>query len=306
MKKMHHFFVWSFLCLLMIGNSSCSKDDTPQNTSKSIADVVATSPNFSILYSAVVKANLAQALSSGSLTVFAPDNDAFAASGISQSTIDALPVSTVDSILKYHVIGAAVQSSAVPTSDTVKTLLGLNVYASNNANGVFVNGIKVKTADVMASNGVIHVISKVLMPPTQTIAEIAASNPDFSLLVVAVQKAGLLSAIASPGKYTVFAPTNEAFNDAGFNSAADINNASTDLISTVVKYHVIPTNIFASDLTTGESPATLQGGKLQINAAAVPPTVKVMGSTKEEAKITAADIIAVNGVVHVIDKVLLP
>jgi len=305
MKKKHSFFVSSCLAVIVLCMGSCSKDDKTQNTSKSIADVVATTPGFSILYAAVVKANLVQALSSGSITVFAPDNDAFSASGISESTINALPVATIDSILKYHVIGAAVRSTDVPVSDTVKSLLGLNIYASNNANGVFVNGVKVKTADVVASNGVIHVISKVLMPPTQTIAQIAASNTDFSLLVTAVQKAGLLGAITSPGKYTVFAPSNAAFNAAGFKSAADINNASVDLISTVVKYHVIPTNIFAGDLITGASPATLQGGTLQINAA-VPPTVKISGSAKEEAKITAADIIATNGVVHVIDNVLLP
>jgi uncharacterized surface protein with fasciclin (FAS1) repeats len=287
--------------------SACTKDNntTITPTSKTITQTVVDDPNFSILKAAVVKAGLADALATGSLTVFAPDNAAFNAAGITESTINALPVATLDSILKYHVLGAKVQSTGVPASDTVKTLLGLNLYASKNANGVFVNGIKVKTADIAASNGVIHVIENVLIPPTQTIAEIAAGNPNLSLLVAAVVKAGLLSAVSSPGKYTVFVPTNAAFNSAGFNTADDINNASSDLITTVVKYHVLPTNVFAGDLTNGAAPATIQGGTLTIGLTPS-ANVKITGSAQAASNITATNIIATNGVVHVIDKVLLP
>jgi uncharacterized surface protein with fasciclin (FAS1) repeats len=285
--------------------SSCDKDDDPVTQPKTITDIVVEDANFSVLEAAVVKANLAAALSTGTLTVFAPDNAAFAASGITEATINSLSVAAVDSILKYHVLGAKVEASGVPASDTVKTLLGLNLYASNNANGVFVNGIKVKSANVAASNGVIHVIEKVLIPPTQTIAGIAAGNPDFSFLVAAVVKAGLLDAISKPGKYTVFAPTNAAFNAAGFNSVADINNASTDLITTVVKYHVLATNVFASDLTAGATPATIQGGTLTVGLTPA-ANVKVTGSAQAASSVTTANIVATNGVVHVVDKVILP
>ncbi|WP_336516573.1 fasciclin domain-containing protein [Pollutibacter soli] len=299
----------TFILTLLVSSVlfvGCDKDDDNNSPStKSITQIVIDNPDFSILEAAVVRAGLGDALASGNLTVFAPDNAAFNASGITESMISALPVSTLDSILKYHVLGAPVTAAQVPASDTVKTLLGLNIYASSNANGVFVNGIKVKTADIAASNGVIHTISKVLMPPTSTIAGIAASNPDFSLLVAAVVKAGLLDAISSAGKYTVFAPTNAAFNAAGFNSVEDINNASTELITNVVKYHVLATNVAAGDLINGATPSTLQGGTLTVGLAPA-PNVKVTGSSAAVSNITGADIIATNGIIHVIDKVLLP
>ena len=285
---------------------ACDKDDDDDSgTSKTITQIVVDDPDFSVLEAAVVKAGLTGALSGGTLTVFAPDNSAFAAAGITETTINSLPAPALDSILKYHVLGSKVMASGVPASDTVKTLLGINVYASNNANGVFVNGIKVKEADVQASNGVIHVIEKVLTPPTKTIAQIAAGNPDFSLLVAAVVKAGLLTAVSSPGKYTVFAPTNAAFNAGGFASVNDINNAPASVVSNVVKYHVLPTAVFAGDLTANAAPATLQPGTVTIGLTPS-ANVKVTGSANVASGITATNIIATNGVIHVIDRVLLP
>lgn len=299
----------SHLALFLLVSTTfiaCDKDDDDDsNSSKTIAQIVIDDANFSVLEAAVVKAGLASALSSGNLTVFAPDNSAFAASGITEATITALPVSSVDSILKYHVLGAKVMASGVPVSDTVKTLLGTNIYASNNANGVFVNGIKVKTADVQASNGVIHVIERVLTPPTRTIAQIAAASPDLSLLVAAVVKAGLLTAVSSAGKYTVFAPTNAAFNTAGFATANDINNAPANVITNVVKYHVLGTSVFASDLVAGATPATLQPGTVTIGLTPS-ANVKVTGSANAASGITVTNIVATNGVVHIIDRVLLP
>jgi uncharacterized surface protein with fasciclin (FAS1) repeats len=283
--------------------ASCKKDDKPAGP-QTIAEIVNTNPNTTILKAAVARAGLGSALSSGTLTVFAPDDAAFAASGLTLAAVNSLPVATLDSILKYHVLGMMVPSSAVPASDAVTTLLGTSLFASKNSNGVFVNGIAVKTADVAASNGVIHIISKVLIPPTKTIAEVATSNSNFSLLVTAVAKAGLVPAISGPGKFTVFAPTNAAFNAAGFNSDADINAAPTDLITTVVKYHVLTTNVFASDLTDGLTAPTLQAGTITVNLN--PVRLKITTSGNPASNVTTADIVCTNGVIHVIDRVLLP
>ncbi len=283
---------------------SCDDDDDSPAAQQNIAAIVSTNPDFSILNAAITRAGLSSALSSGTLTVFAPDNAAFAASGLTLAAVNSLPVATLDSILKYHVLGTQVSSANVPASDAVPTLLGTSLFASRNTNGVFVNGIKVKTADVSASNGVIHVISKVLIPPTQTIAQIAAGDPNFSLLLAAVTKAGLAGAVSGPGKFTVFAPTNAAFQAAGFNTVADINAASTDLITTVVKYHVLTTNVFAGDLTDGLTTASLQGGNLTVNL--TPARVKISSSANPASNITATDIVATNGVIHVLDRVLLP
>lgn len=287
--------------------SSCKKDDPVAPTTQTIAQIVASDANFSLLNQAVTKAGLASALSSGSLTVFAPDNTAFAASGITSAVINSLTAAQVGDILKYHVVGSKVSSSAVPASDTVNTLLGINLYASKNANGVFVNGIKVKTADVTASNGVVHVISAVMTPPTQTIAAIASGNSDLSLLLAAVSRAGLAGAVSGPGKFTVFAPTNSAFIAAGFPDEATINAAPVSAVAAIVKAHVLSTNVFASDLIQGQTVGTLQSG-VSLVVGTTPPSVKITTSTNMVSNILApsgVNITATNGVVHLIDRVLL-
>ncbi len=279
---------------------SCSDDDN-STPSQTVTDIVVSDPNFSTLEAAVLKAGLADALATTNpITVFAPDNAAFAASGITEATIASLPAATVGDILKYHVHSGLVTSTAVPVSDAITTLGGTSLFASRNANGVFMNGIKVKQADVSASNGVIHVIEKVLTEPTQTIAEIAAADTSFSFLVAAVVKTGLLSAISGPGKFTVFAPTNAAFRAAGI---TDINAVDQATLNTVVRYHVLTTNVFASDLINNTTAQTLQGGNLRIT---LPPAVKIDGSTQVASNIVAPNITATNGVIHVIDRVLLP
>lgn len=283
---------------------SCDDDDDNNTGPQNIAQIVATNPNFSILNAAINRAGLGSALSSGTLTVFAPDNAAFAAAGISEAAIPTLRTTFLDSVLKYHVLGSRVISTAVPVSDDVATLLGTQLYASRNANGVFANGIKVKSADIEASNGVVHVIENVLIPPTRTIAQIATADTTFSLLVAAVTKAGLVGAISGAGNLTVFAPTNAAFRAAGFPNAAAIDAAPTATVLTIVSRHVVNTNVFASDLTEGGSLPTLQGGPLTVNLG--PPRVRVTGSSATPSAIVAANIAATNGVVHVIDRVLLP
>ena len=287
--------------------SSCKKDDPVTPTAKNIAEIVSSDPNFSLLNQAVTKAGLVSALSSGSLTVFAPDNAAFAAAGITSAIINTLTEAQVGNILQYHVITSKIMASGVPASDTVKTLQGKNLYASKNANGVFVNGIKVKTADVSASNGIIHVISSVMTPPTQTIAEIASGNSNLSLLLTAVSRAGLAGAVSAAGKYTVFAPTNDAFIAAGFPDAATINAAPIPAVAAIVKAHLFSTSVFASDLIQGQTVATLQSGALLV-VGTTPPSVKLSTSMNPASNILApsgVNIIATNGVIHLIDRVIL-
>jgi len=270
-----------------------------------ITDLVVWDPNFSLLKAAVVRAGLATALSQGTLTVFAPDNAAFAASGINEAAINSLPVADLTNILLYHVVGAAVPSSAVPASDTVNTLLTTNLYASNNTNGVFLNGIKVKAADVKAANGVIHVVSGVLLPPTKNIAEIVTGDADLELLLAAVVRAGLAGAVSTDGKYTVFAPTDAAFASAGFPDVASINAAPVAAVASIVKAHIFGTNVFASDLINGQKVATLEPGK-SLLVGTNPPSVKIEGSSNPVSNIVLSglNITATNGVIHKIDRVL--
>jgi len=278
--------------------ASCNKDDESDMApaAKSINAIVNSDTNFSILKAAIAKAELGSALETGSLTVFAPDNAAFAATGIDLSVINAASKGFIDSVLKYHVVGAKVLSSGVPASDTVKSLLGTNIYASKNSNGVFVNGIKVKAADVSASNGVIHVISKVMIPPTKNIAQLVSADTDLSSLLGLVAGYGLAPAVSGSGKLTVFAPTNAAF--------AAITLPDTAAVIAILTSHIIGTNVFASDLINGDSAKTLNNNFLLIGLN--PPSVKIKTSSEPVSNITADDIIATNGVIHKIDKVLLP
>ncbi len=275
-----------------------NNDNTP-TPNPNLAQVIAQSPNLSTLNAALIKANLTGALTTGdNLTVFAPDNAAFATAGITD--VNAVPVATLDSILKYHVLGQRVASSAVPVSDTVKTLNGRNIFASRNANGVFLNGVSVKQADLGTSNGVIHVINNVLIPPTKSIAQIAVADTNFTFLVAALTRLNLVSVVSGPGKFTVFAPTNAAFRAVGITDVAAVPLAT---LETVVKYHVLPTNVFASDFINAGTLTTIQGGTLTVTA---PASVRITGSAQPLSVVTTANIVATNGVVHVINRVILP
>ncbi len=289
---------------IVASNSSCGDDDPAPAPQKNINEIVNTDTSFSLLKQAITKAGLGTALSTGNLTVFAPDNAAFAASGINSAAIDALPVATVTNLLTYHVLGSKVVSTAVPVSDSVRTLSNKILFASRNANGVFVNGVKVKRADVAASNGVIHVISKVLTVPSATIAGLATATPDLSLLLVAVERAGLTGAVSGAGKYTVFAPTNAAFAAAGYPDAASINAAPVPAVAAIVKSHVLPTNVFSSDLIAAATLPTIQPA-VSLTVGTTPASVKITGSGSAASNIVSPNILATNGVVHVIDRVLL-
>ncbi len=286
---------------------SCKKKDEQVMPTINVVELAQRNPDLSILVSAVVKAGLANTLATTqNITVFAPTNAAFVAAGYPQSAIDALTPAQVTDVLapllKYHVLGTKVTSGSVPVSDAVATLNTLNIFASRNANGVFVNGIKVTQADVNASNGVVHVINGVLVPPTQTIAEIVIANPNFSLLKAAVIRANLATALGGPGKFTVFAPVNAGF-PAALNTEDKINAVAVADVAALINQHAFATNIFASDLTNGDTGATLNATKM-LTVTLEPVTVKIKGSTNAASNVTTANIVAKNGVIHIINTVL--
>jgi uncharacterized surface protein with fasciclin (FAS1) repeats len=314
--------------------SSCKKDDpivdpapTPIPT---VAGYVTSDSSFSILLAAVKKAGLDGALNDATKTwtVFAPTNAAFRAANISVTTIDNYTAAQVTNILTplltYHVLTTKVPSGSVPASDAVTTLNTKSLFASKNANGVFLNGVKVVAADVAVSNGVIHAIGSLLVPPTNTIAAtvIAATTaptPEFTLLLAAVSRAGLAGVLSGPGKFTVFAPTNAAFIAAGapYNTAAGIAGADSATVRKIVLSHVLPTNVFASDLSAIVSPIantanpTASTAGVQQTLSFSGATVKISGSVAAASTINTTtngatfNITNTNGVVHVIDKVLL-
>jgi uncharacterized surface protein with fasciclin (FAS1) repeats len=293
---------------------SCKKsssNNTPSGPG-TIAAQVSTGSNLTLLYSAVQKAGLAATLSgTGPFTVFAPTDSAFTASGITSSVISSLSAGALDTILLYHTIPSKILSADVPAGPNAKvvTASGDSVFVTNNSNGVFVNGIQVTQANILASNGVIHEIGRVLLPPTGNIVQVASSDTIFSFLVAAVVKAStgstnVAAILSGGGIFTVFAPTNNAFRAAGFPTIDAINSADANTLTNILTYHVLSGRVFSSDLTQGAQPVTVNGEKVTISLSG---GATVKGNTNTTASnIIATNIMATNGVVHVIDQVLLP
>ena len=296
--------------------TGCDKDDDPVNNT--ITDVVVGNASFTTLEAAVVKAGLQTTLSgTGPFTVFAPDDEAFTASGITSTVLNSLTPAQVSSILLYHTLGAKVTAADVPAGPNAKvtTASGDSVFVTKNANGVFINGIKVNTADVAADNGVIHVIGRVLNPPVGNIVETAVAS-GLDSLVKAVTRATTapggdptLAGTLSTARLTVFAPTNAAFTQLlGALSLTDINQIPVGTLLAVLRYHVVGGRAFSSDLTNGSLPM-LAGGNTTTNltnGTGGGPSIQGNGNGGNRSNITATNIVCRNGVVHLIDRVLLP
>ncbi len=295
--------------------TSCSKDDdnVPATPQQNIVDIVVANNDFSLLEAAVKHADLVTTLSGdGPFTVFAPTNAAFIAAGLdTEAKINALPAETLRKILLYHVAGSSIPASSVPSGNNtaVKSGADLDLFVTKNDKGVFINGAMVTQADLMATNGVIHVINKVLMPATGNIVQAAQGNPDFSFLVAAVLRASqgqtnVASVLSGTGPFTVFAPTNQAFINAGFPSITTIQAADPAVLTSILTYHVVAGRVFSSDLVDNSMPETVNGGKVTITLTG---GAMVKGTKNASAaKITATDMVTTNGVIHVIDQVLLP
>ena len=307
--------VYSIFALVLVSAAtiSCSDDDAAPfvPAGNDIVSLAQATPELSSLVSALVKyPDLVNVLSgNGSFTVFAPTNDAFTAvlGAVGQSSIDDLPEDVLRDILEYHVISsAALKSTDLSDGQSAVTVNGESVVVSINGSTVLINDAQVTTADIDASNGVIHIMNGVLVPPSMlpivgTIVAPAYFNKDFTTLIAAVLAADedILSVLLGNGPsdsgLTLFAPTNAAFEAAGITELPD---AAT--LSAVLKYHVIDATVGSGDLPSGSADiGTLNGDFYLSNVAA---GVFINGSTE----VTAVDISGSNGVVHVIDRTLLP
>lgn len=262
---------------------------------------------FKLLSFAISRAGLADELNDPKLafTLFAPTDEAFESMGLGdREAINSVPKETLKSILLYHVLAGKVLAAQVPTTYTELTMLsGQKAYIIRNNNGVFINGTAVVAADIAFKSGVIHAIDRVLMPPAGNIVQVAAANPNFTYLVAAVQTAGLVNALSGAGPLTVFAPTNQAFIDAGFPTIASIQAAPPSALIPILTYHVTAGRIFSSDLSNNQSVTMLSTGTTTIllNSGA-----QIDGASSAPSNIIQTDLITTNGVIHVIDKVLLP
>ncbi len=266
-----------------------------------VVDVVVNSENHTTLEAAVIAAGLAEALSGdGPFTVFAPTDAAFAA--LPEGTIPALladPTGALADILKYHVLAGSVKSTDLSNEMTATTLLGKDITVTVNANGVFINNAKVTVADIMTDNGVVHVIDAVLIPARTTVVDVVVNSENHTTLEAAVVAAGLAEALSGDGPFTVFAPTDAAFAALPEGTIPALLADPTGALADILKYHVLAGSVKSTDLSDGMTATTLLGKDIKV-------TINANGVFINNAKVTVADIMTDNGVVHVIDAVLIP
>ena len=265
-----------------------------------IVTVASEAGQFETLLAAAEAAGLAETLQSeGPFTVFAPTDEAFNALG--QETIDSLLADPemLSQILLYHVVPGSVMAADVVELNGAITAAGAPVAISAMDGNVQVNGANVVATDIEASNGVIHVIDSVLLPPENDIVDIVLADENFSTLATAVDTAGLVDALRAEGPFTVFAPTNDAFA-ALPDGALDGLLADPDALANVILYHAVEGAVFAGDVVAMESATTLNGESVSIS-------VDDDGNVFiNDAQVVMTDVLASNGVIHVIDAVLLP
>jgi len=315
-------FFFNFLLALTMGVffTACKDDD--KDEPKNIVATAQATADLSSLVAALDRADLVTTLNgNGPFTVFAPTNAAFtaflAANGFAK--LEDVPVATLKQILLNHVISGEVRAASVPTADYVKTLAtfgattsNISLYAQRGAAGVTLNkDVKVTTADVLATNGVVHIVDKVIALPT--VVNHALNNPNFTTLVAALTRPGLTPAgqptyvdiLSGAGPFTVFAPTNAAFTallqELSLTSLDQVDNAT---LNAVLQYHVVAgANVLSSQLTNGQQVTTLQTGKFTIDLTS---GAKIVDARNRVTNIVVTNVQGINGVVHAIDKVLLP
>jgi len=293
--------------------------------------------DFSILTAAVVKADLLSTLidNQEEYTLFAPTNDAFEAAGI--TSLDNLSAEDLTPILQYHVLGMEVKKADLPATGSAVTTLNGDFYLSINGDGVFINGLTQVTAtDIDQDNGVVHVINRTLIPASDNVVEIAVAaseaneGAEFGQLVAALTAVSdntstdLISALSGTGPFTVFAPTDAAFQalydavgDQDSDSDTDIDDlvaaAGLENIGVVLQYHVYSGRVFSTDIPNvldGNSSVALtplDGGTWNLNSdLTITPTDSELMIGLDDAAIVGTDILATNGVIHTIDQVILP
>jgi transforming growth factor-beta-induced protein len=311
----------ALIAFLSLSVMACSSDDeggdviVPNNT---IADFVENNQDYSSLNAALIATDLKETLAgSSNYTVFAPNNAAFNAflSENGFENLNAVPVGLLTQVLLNHVIEGAVYSADLETGYNSTLATGPSSDANlsmfvNTEDGVMINGeSSVTTADVDVDNGVIHAVDNVIGLPD--ITTFATADPTFEILVAALTRdedfnfVPVLQTQESPAPFTVFAPTNQAFLDLLEElDMGSLDDIPSDVLAAALSYHVVTgANVRSGDITDGMEVETFESGTFTINANG---DVTITDENGRTATIVAVDVQATNGVIHVLDTVLLP
>ena len=294
----------------VVATTSPMPTQQAMEATKTIVDIAVEDGRFETLVAALQAADLVSTLSGeGPFTVFAPTDDAFAAlpDGVVAGLLEDIP--SLTEVLTYHVVSGTVLAETVVGLTSAATLQGEEVTIEVIDGTVKIDGATVLITDIIGSNGVIHVIDSVILPTeiaaslsspevTKTIVDIAVEDGRFETLVAALQAADLVSTLSGEGPFTVFAPTDDAFAAL---PEGTVDNLLADIpaLTNVLTYHVVAGSVLAEQVAGLSSAKTLQGSDVGVS---------VMGGNViiDNAMVVIADIIGSNGVIHVIDKVLLP
>ena len=276
-------------------------EEEPKDEPKNIVETATEHNDFNTLVDALTAANLVSVLSDedAEFTVFAPTDAAFSKLGNAYVTdLVENDVANLTKILQYHVLDGKVMAADLSDGMQAETILGKYIDISIEDDTVYVNDAKVTTTDIECSNGIIHVIDTVL-EPKKNIVETAIEY-NFDTLVEAVIAAELDETLSDEtAEYTVFAPTDEAFNELNSTYLNNLINNDTANLTSILTYHVLPSIVYSSDLSDNMTVATVEGSEI---------TVSINNSRVyvDDAMVSIADIQCSNGVIHVINKVLLP
>lgn len=271
---------------------------------KDIVETAMAAGNFNTLVAAVKAAGLVETLQGeGPFTVFAPTDEAFAA--LPEGTVESLLLpenrEKLQAVLTYHVVPGSLEAKSVLKQDFLGTVQGQSlVITTNNKGQAFVDGAQIAATDIMTSNGVIHVIDSVILPAEENIVTLASTAGDFNTLVSAVKAAGLVDVLKDEGPYTVFAPTDAAFAALPEGKVEKLlKPENKEKLQKVLTYHVVPGKLVASNVVEQPFVATVQGQTVSI-------TTNEKGAMIDGVNIVKTDIIGSNGVIHVIDGVIMP
>lgn len=267
-----------------------------------IVETAVAAGSFQTLAALLEAADLVEALQGdGPYTVFAPTDEAFAA--LPEETVEYLldPENkrVLQQVLLYHVVPGALEAEDVLESDKLVTLNGQKLDLTTEGS-VMIDDATVTATDITCTNGVIHVIDKVVVPNTNDLIATAVGAGSFTTLAAALDAAGLIEALQGEGPFTVFAPTDEAFAALPEGVVADLlKPENKDQLTAVLTYHVVPGRVYAVDAIAAEEAETLQGSSVTIEQ-------RDSGVFIDGARVVSADLDTTNGVIHVIDKVILP
>jgi transforming growth factor-beta-induced protein len=318
---MKRFFMFTLLATLILG--ACAPVATPMPTAaptstmepeptsvpmpKTIVDIAVEDGRFTTLVAALQAADLVETLQGeGPFTVFAPTDEAFAKlpAGTLEDLLKPENKQMLTDILLYHVVAGKVMASDVVNLTEAMTVLGKNVAIKVDGGKVYINDAEVIITDIEASNGVIHVIDTVILPPAEVkamdIVDTAVADGRFTTLVAAVQAAGLVDTLKGEGPFTVFAPTDDAFAKLPAGTIDELlKSENKQQLTDILLYHVMAGKVMAESVTDGLIADSALGTSLFFK-------LDMGNAYVNEAKILITDIETTNGVIHVIDTVILP